>query len=269
MSERNVPDVLIEQYFLGELSPEQAAEVERSEGFERRIALIRRENEAFAEQFPAEVYARRIRNQYERAAPSAGHEPARASRRSRTVRILALAMPGVAALLVVGLVIFGGIDAGIAPVADQTAEITRLRGAEPGISLYRAVPGRGAAEPLADGDVAREGDVVQVAYNAAGAPYGVIVSIDGRGTVTLHHPIDPSDRPSLMPGSQPLPRAYQLDDAPAFEVFSFITSETPFDVPELLDRIGQQAPDIASGRSGSLEVPPGFEAMSVTIRKGE
>lgn len=269
MNERKVPDILIEQYLLGELSTEQAADVERSEGFARRVAEIRRENEAFAEQFPAEVYARRIRNQYQAAAGSTGHEPARVSRRSRFVRMLALATPGLAALLVAGFFIFGGIDRSISPVADQMAEVTRLRGAEPSISLYRAVPGRDAAEPLSDGDVAQEGDVVQIAYSSAHARYGVIVSIDGRGTLTLHHPIDPSERPALPAGLHALPRAYRLDDAPAFEIFSFITSEGPFDVAELIDHIEPQAPDIASRRSESIDVPPGFEVTSVTIRKGE
>lgn len=267
MNERRVPDILIERYVLGELSPEQALEVERSVGFHERVAVIRRENEAFERAYPAEVYVTRIRNQHEATTRAASRESGGGPRRRRSVRALAFAMPGVAALLVLGLVIFGGIDRGFAPLTDQPAEITRLRGAGPSISVYRAVPGRGGAEPLEDGSFAREGDVVQVAYQAAGALYGMIVSIDGRGTVTLHYPLDASEPPALEPGSQPLPRAYRLDDAPQFEVFHFLTSEAPFDVSAVLDHVRRQAPALASDPSRLLEVPSGFEAASVTIRK--
>ena len=49
MSKRRVPDILIEQYVLGELPEEQAREVEQSEGFAARVAAIEQDNAQFAE----------------------------------------------------------------------------------------------------------------------------------------------------------------------------------------------------------------------------
>ena len=44
------------------------------------------------------------------------------------------------------------------------------------------------AEELAAGQAARQKDVLQLSYIAADARYGVIFSVDGRGTLTLHLP---------------------------------------------------------------------------------
>jgi hypothetical protein len=61
-----------------------------------------------------------------------------------------------------------------------------VKGLTPQVLLYR----RAAAgvERLLPGGVVREHDVLQLAYQAAGRHHGVIVSIDGRGTVTRHLP---------------------------------------------------------------------------------
>lgn len=41
---------------------------------------------------------------------------------------------------------------------------------------------------LADGAMARPGDLLRLGYSAVDRPFGAILSIDGRGTVTLHLP---------------------------------------------------------------------------------
>ncbi len=267
MSTERVPDLLIEQYVLGELSAEAAARVEHSAGFEERVNRIRQENASFAKRYPAGVYAARIRNQYEaeqRTRP-------RTHRRTRVLRILALALPGAAAMLVVGFLLFGGIDVGIVSPSDPQAEITRLKGAEPSFALYRADPAaNGGFQPLRDGEAAKAGDIVQLAYQAADAPYGAIVSIDGGGSATLHYPQDPASSPALTRGGErPLPHAYRLDDAPRFETFYFITSDSRFDVSVLLADLRSQAAGIARDPRRSLELPPPFETRTITIRKEE
>lgn len=65
---------------------------------------------------------------------------------------------------------------------------------------------------------------MQVSYVAAGNRFGVVVSVDGRGGVTLHHPASPRDVPRVKArGETPLPYAFELDDAPGFERFFFVT----------------------------------------------
>jgi hypothetical protein len=269
MSRKRVPDILIEQYVLGELPEEKAREVERSEGFADRVAAIERDNVAFLEQCPPEAFVTRIQNQYEAEQQQASAAPRLRSARSRTrtIRFMALAVPGAAAALTLAFVLLGGIGLDTTPVVDPDDEIVRLKGAEPEISIYRSVAGE--AEELSDGDAASQGDRLQITYTAADKPYGAIVSVDGRGTVTLHFPLTASGEPELVVGGeQQLPYAYQLDDAPDFERFFFVTSEQSFDVRRLLSRIESQADEIVADPSRPLQLSREFTVESVIIRKG-
>lgn len=268
MSEKRVPDFVIEQYVLGELPPEKAREVERSHGFAERVARIEEDTQRFLETHPPRAFAQRIRNAYEASerepAPSQQRPAARA-----TIRFMTFAVPGAAAVLALAFVLFGGLGIDTAPVVDPDSEIVRLKGAEPRISVYRSA-GTDDAEELADGDVARQGDRLQITYTASGRAFGAIVSVDGRGAVTLHYPLTPSREPVLATdGEQQLPYAYQLDDAPEFERFYFVTSETSFDVSELLSDIRSQTQEIVSNPERELRLSRDFDVEAVTIRKGE
>jgi hypothetical protein len=109
----------------------------------------------------------------------------------------------------------GGIDA--------PAE-TRIKGLTPHLGVFRQTPA--GVEALADGSLARDGDLVQLTYQAAGRRFGVILSIDGRGVVTVHHPRDGRQAARLVPGQAVrLPSAYRLDDAPGWERFVLVTAE--------------------------------------------
>ncbi|MFY0576601.1 hypothetical protein ACN28S_21700 [Cystobacter fuscus] len=79
----------------------------------------------------------------------------------------------------------------------ERAEETRTKGLPPQLGLHR--PAALGPEALAQGALAARGDVVQVSYVAAGARFGVIFSVDGRGTVTLHAPESGLDALPLEP----------------------------------------------------------------------
>ena len=62
-----------------------------------------------------------------------------------------------------------------------------------------------------------------------GGRFGVLLSIDGAGHVTLHLPESAARRRRAdAQGEIRLPSAYELDDAPAFERFLLVTSAAPF-----------------------------------------
>ncbi|MFW6312440.1 MAG: hypothetical protein ACOC2N_00965 [Spirochaetota bacterium] len=268
MKEERVPDILIEQYVLGELPAEEARRIEKTDGFVERVAAIERDNADFSGKYPAGAFALRVENQY-RAEIESESRPTGRTRRT-AFRFMTLAVPG-AAILVIGLLIFGGLGIDVDPIFDPSSEVTRLKGIEPELSVYRSIGGdNGSAEELSDGDRAAEGDRLQIAYNAAGQAYGVIVSIDGRGALTLHHPVTVSSPPVLVAGGeQSLPYGYELDDAPEFEKFYFITSEDAFDVSEILGSVRNQVDDIVDAPDTAMRVPVGFAVESITIRKGE
>ena len=113
------------------------------------------------------------------------------------------------------------------------------------------------------GAAARENDVVQLAYQAAGRHFGAIVSIDGRGVVTRHLPAaGPLASPLKSGAAFALPQAYRLDDAPGFERFYFVTADQPFAVDLVLT-----AASHAAGAEGRLALPAGLDQYSFALRK--
>jgi hypothetical protein len=142
----------------------------------------------------------------------------------------------------------------------------RIKGLRPALALLRKSE-RGS-EALADGDVARPGDLVRIGYRAAGRAYGVILSIDGRGAVTLQLPTGGGRAAALQSGDTVLlGQSYELDDAPRAERFFFVTSDQPFDVAPVLD-----AARAAAKRSGApprtLALPPPLEQFTFQLSKG-
>ena len=125
--------------------------------------------------------------------------------------------------------------------------------------MYRRTSG--GSETLADGAVARQGDLVRVGYRSAGHAYGVIFSIDGRQTVTMHLPRE-GDRaaPLAREATVLLDRAYELDDASLWERFYFVAGDAPFDV----------APIVAAARrapSAALALPRGLDQATFSLQK--
>jgi len=87
---------------------------------------------------------------------------------------------------------------------------------------------------LKNGARAKAGDLLQLAYIPAGKTYGVIFSIDGSGIVTLHHPESKGNSSILKQEKKNLlPSSYELDNAPDFERFFFITTMEEIEVQSI------------------------------------
>ena len=268
MDRNDVPDLLIEQYLLGELPTDRVDEVEQSNGFAERVEALRRSNEEILAEYPPEQFGLRIQNSYEAAKPRAKKGESR-SRRS-LLRWFSFGVPAVAAAAAAFALILQGVVGG-GTVADQTdTDVVRLKGS-PEIAIYRAVDvATDRAERLEDGDLAAPGDELQIEYNAGDRLYGMIVSIDGRGYTTLHYPIVPSDGPELTVGStQQLPVAYVLDDAPDYENFYFIASAEPFSVNQVLEQIRRSARRFVANPEADLGISGDYEVIAFSVRKGE
>ncbi len=162
-------------------------------------------------------------------------------------------------------------------VEDPTGDGIRLKGTESRLVLHRQIADTGGdpaegAERLREGQEVSEGDVLQVSYIAAGASHGVIVSIDGRGVTTLHYP-PPQEEPTstrLEQGAAiPLSSAYELDDAPSFERFFFVTSEGPAPLSaEVVTRAAEAlAASPADARDAALALPPELSQRAFLLEK--
>lgn len=235
---RTIPELWVEQYALGELSPERRAQVEEALGdtLQARVDAIRRTDAEMLKALPPRVFASRV--QVSRPSPV---------RWKLWVPVLAAAV----GLLVVAPTVLQGTG--------TTTEITRAKG-DAMLQVHRQVGQR--TEALRDGDAAVAGDVLQVAYTAGGAEFGAIGSVDGNGVLTWHLPLHGSHAVKLQGGAGvPLAESYELDDAPDRERFFFVTS--PGDFP--LDDVEAAVKDWAGGE---LELVPPLSTTVFTVEKG-
>src|SRR5213075_1493137 len=105
----------------------------------------------------------------------------------------------------------------LAPAANDD----RVKGLEPGLTIYRRT--------------------------AAGTE-----TLAGRGVVTRHFPADGDRAAALARGRVTLlDQAYELDDAPGWERFYFVTGDTPFAVAPIVDA----AHEISAGGAGADATP--------------
>lgn len=261
-----VPDLILEQYRLHELGPAEAQRLERmlgaDEALRRRLEAFQSSDEEIRRLYPAAWFAERVRTRQaadrRRFRGPSWHGAAR------------WAVP--AALTVITTVLVATIPSRSespavsgAITVDTGGVPDRIKGLRPALSVYRRTAE--GTESLADGDVARTGDLLRIGYLAAGRSYGVILSIDGRGAVTLHLPATGGRAAALgRTGTVLLDRAYELDDAPRWERFYFITSTTPFDVASIIDTARRAA---AGDRPlpAALSLTRGLEQVTLTLQK--
>jgi hypothetical protein len=124
-----------------------------------------------------------------------------------------------------------------AALGGRQDEYVRLKGMEPSLSIYRQTSS-GEVREISPGERAAAGDTLQIAYIAAGAEHGIIFSVDGRGTVTLHFPASPFESDQLRTGGEvALPYSYVLDDSPRFERFYLVAASAALDVAGVLNRV--------------------------------
>ena len=250
MTDHPVPDIVLERYRLNELPEDERRplmnRLDRDQELRDRLALLERSDEELCE--PVE----RVRVSLRAKQPAPGGIA------------LAWAVPAVAAMGVIALAFL------LRPGAPVASDDDRIKGGEgsgrPSLALYRRTPE--GSEQLADGDVVRAGDLVRVGYRAAGRRFGLIVSIDGAGTVTMHLPasgdraIALKDDPIVL-----LDQAYELDDAPRWEEFFFVASETVFDAAPVVEAARDAASTKAPLPRTDLALPAALSQASFTLQK--
>lgn len=258
----------LERLALGEVSDKERARLEAQaaaagQDLDALLAELRTSDQAVLDDYPAEMMAARIdkrlgERQAERDRVLAGPP----STGKGWLGGLGLAVAAAAALLIFANLPQGPVDSESG--ARTGGEAVRLKGAQPALVVWRK--SQGAAERLEDGAQAAAGDVLQLEYNAAGTRYGVIASVDGRGTVTLHYPADAQESTQLKTGATPLDFGYQLDDAPDFERFFFVTSKKPLDPGEITSALSALAETHRAHR-GRLALPEQAQYTDFTVEK--
>jgi hypothetical protein len=255
----DVADLTLERFALGELPEAERAELEERIGSEaalrERLESLRQSDRELREEYPAEVLARGVRArlaqsqaQPERRAPAFWPLPA------------ALAAAALLAVTIVPRILDPGAT------ETQFTETVRFKGTGASLTLHRKTAA--GSEVLGDGALALEGDLIRLAYRAPDGGFGVILSVDGRGSVTRHLPQRGERAVALESGRKVLlDFAYELDDAPRWERFYFVTGAEGFAVGPVLAAARALDAESGSQQAASLDLPNGLEQYVVSLKK--
>jgi hypothetical protein len=255
----------LERYLLGELPSRRIEEIKRlaqeNPEIRKEIERLNDSNPEVLKQNPYEMMIPEILKRYEE-----NKRQAKTRERARpvTLKRLLYAGPVLASALVLLFIVFFRNS--------TTPNFTRIKGEESidftktQIIIYRKK--NSDIDLLKNENQARAGDLLQIAYVPAGKTNGVIFSTDGSGIVTLHFPEDKTDPSNLEQEKKVLlPSSYELDDAPDFERFFFITAMKELDVEDIIKKAEALAASPVSAKTGRLELPESFHQFSILLKK--
>ncbi|MBR2075616.1 MAG: hypothetical protein IKB43_08820 [Fibrobacter sp.] len=254
-----IPDWKLEKYLTGDLPAEEMREIREMEAtdeiFAGRVKMLREDNAAILKKLPFEKLSEKIAMMPGRSNAGAGN----------TVRVnfklVKLAAAAALVLAVVTVALFGQRSLSeqntqlmeVAMVDASSDDGLRIKGLSARMEVWKKT-GDSAVQMENLGE-AREGDEIQLRYAVAEKCFGLLFSMDGNGTITMHMGRE-NRAVELEPGKMTtLPFAYKLDNAPKFEKFFFLTSKSEFEL---------NAGDI----DASLK-QEGVKAVSLTLRKTE
>ena len=146
----------------------------------------------------------------------------------------------------------------------------RTKGIRPSLTVYRD-EGKNYRK-LSDNAPVSPGDRLQIGYNAAGMKYGIILSVDGNGVLSLHYPEDTTTETVgtqlEQGGEQLLNTSFELDSAPHFERFYFLTSEDTLKVSKIIaecEKYFSIGTGVSDGKIGTL--PANVTQSTITLNK--
>jgi len=286
---RRVSTLLLERYRLGEVSAKERKSVEAELSVDGELrgryeALDDSDRELQGrhsfESLPA------LAALQDTAAPAANSHRFRNSERKRFFtpgRIWGLCAAGLLLCVLFpslyylrGQAIGGKSEIGNPAVPGAGTDRVKGTGTKTELSLYLKGNMAQAADPedsgarLRDRTLLRAGNTVQLSYTTppGAVYYGVIFSIDGRSTVTLHYPYRENQNPVLAAGKRTfLSEAYTLDDAPLFEIFFMVVSQNPLDTDEVLRTARELAMDPKTALGKSAAAFEGCEVETITVQK--
>ncbi|PKL16772.1 MAG: hypothetical protein CVV49_14465, partial [Spirochaetae bacterium HGW-Spirochaetae-5] len=279
MKINQIPDIYIEQYVLDELPENIRKEIDalilENPSLLTRIEEIKKSNENIISLYPAESMVPEIMEKNSRV-----NRFKRTSSRDRNSAVkdfikklnslsskrYTLPLASAAAAVVIIFLMIPGVNITENFTKGYDTDI-RIKGLESKLIIYR-MKGK-EVEELKNSDTARQGDIIQLGYIAAdNFKYGTIISIDGRGTVTLHHPDSAESHSELIMNKKVLlNRSYELDDSPSFERFIMILSAEPVNTGEILYKAKKLAKNRESSLNGFIDAGKDTAEFSAVIKK--
>jgi hypothetical protein len=270
MNSELLSEYYLERYVLGELPEEVAEEISRQLRTSPELQAVLKEIESSSHEilslYPAPAVKARL---------TARMNEVQNKRTGFPLRTILYLSSALATVLVFFLLILPAIrdntgtkPLGIGPDQTLVKGIPAIDLSKTQLLIFRKSDGK--VEIMADRERARAGDLLQLAYVAAEESHGMILSIDGRGSVTLHFPAKKGGSTELEQHKESLlPNAIELDDAPDFERFFFVTSGEQIDVEGVLKKAENLAKVPKQIPQAELDLPDGLKQYSILVLKGE
>lgn len=291
MKTDSIPDIYLEQYVLGEL-PENLrkdidALLQKDPELIRRIAEIKNSDSDILATYPAELMASRIigrkrivKLSAEQSRPGNIRKPGLSERmlsisgalnsflQNMNSRRFVLSIASASVIIFMILFTIPGII-GTNGILKQSGDDVRIKGLDSKLILYR-IKGK-EVEELKNLSTAKNGDIIQAAYIATGGyRHGMIISIDGRGTVTKHFPENGNPAGELVMNQKILlNKSYELDDSPSFERFIMILSPGPIDTDKVIEKAKKLAISSEKAENGSVKIGEDLIEYSIILKKAD
>ncbi|MBI9104152.1 MAG: hypothetical protein JEY99_17175 [Spirochaetales bacterium] len=273
--ENRIPDLYMEQQLLGELSPEKESEIMNNPETHEKLKKLRASDEDILKKYPAGMMAGILQKKLEEEIENEKQETQKEGLihdfrdhvKPTKVKIRKIIPLLAAAALAVTIILPLTMNRGNSPLPSSMEEQgIRIKGLDSSLNIYRK--NGGDVELLPNEERVKSFDLLQLSYISGGKKYGAIFSIDGNGFVTLHYPDFTGASPELSgSGEVPLDFSYQLDDAPGFERFFFVTSDSYFSVSMVLESAARLADSYSMARDGILPVPDVCDTKSILLIK--
>jgi len=261
MTQHNhISDYRLEQYVAGALDAATMRDIDRrlleDAELQARVEAIKASNEEILAAMPPERAVADIKRKLRQA------EGAEQKEQGRAWFVLPAMATAAAALIAV--VVFMNLQQPLDTQSQNTGVTGIITKGDASLTIYRKNGAQSTA--LKSGAQAKKGDELQISYTAAGMAYGMIASVDGNGSVTLHLPDRAGAAATLKSGVNLLPFAYQLDDAPDYELFVFVTSSSTFDTVAVTAALkglneGKQGP------GADLHLPESLHVYRMLLKK--
>ena len=219
-------DLKLEKYLLGELPADEMKLLQEREAtdeiFRACVEFLRKQNQKIREEFSEERFDALLQE--------------RRNKPNHSNWMIKIAAMIVVAFGILSVIFIAKSERQIVPVSEIAgAEVAmlsdsdvRIKGMQSRIEVWKK--SADTAVLLQNLDAVREGDELQLRYLVPQKCFGIFLSMDGRGVLTVHLG-NGNSAVELEPGKMTtLPFAYKLDDAPHFEKFFLLTSAKSFAV---------------------------------------
>lgn len=272
MKKQHIPDFVLEQYILKELPEKRILEIDellkQNINLQKRIKKIETSNAEILREYPEEVVTSEIKIKYnnEKSHNRSFFLKIFTDKSKTTRRFMFPSLVLAAVVAMAFLFILPGIKQSSNIITMNDMPDTQRSKGSSAIYLYRKSGNK--VEILQNGSLARKGDLLQIAYISDKDVYGIILSIDSRGTVTLHYPLQNAAPAKLVTGKKMLlGNSYELDDAPDFERFFLITANSKLDVKRMLNAAEDLARDRKKVLNEKINLDGSINQISITIKK--